>query len=165
MADMTFIHAWRREDPKVAADVRAFWTALGLSAEECERRLAELCVVVYVDGELAGVSTAVPTYWLPLRATFANLRCAVAPAFRRHDLAARILSHARIVLEAWSAAHPEERLMGYGVVLQSAELRDKQREPLWPYLGVDLTLVGYNERGEQMRVCWFNHARLDETAP
>ena len=46
-------------------------------------------------------------------------------------------------------------------VIQAAEYRDKQREPIWPEYGLELNLAGWTDRGEQLRVAWFRHAKLE----
>lgn len=161
MEDIGIIQAWRRDDPRPVADAKAFWRQLGLPQDVIEERAAELCIVAYLGDTLAGVSTARLAEFAPLKGRFAHMRCAVSPAARRKDVAARIMGHTRTVLEAWAADNPEEKLLGMIAVLQSHELREKQREPLWPIYGIDLNLIGYTPRGEQVRVGWFRHARVD----
>jgi hypothetical protein len=160
MDDITTIQAWRRDDPRCIADAKAFWRQIGLGDDVAEERAAELCVVAYSGEGLLGVSTARLARFEPLKGRFAHLRCAVSPAARRKDVAARIIGHTRTVLEAWSADNPQEQLLGMVAVLQSHELREKQREPIWPIYGIDLNLAGYTPGGEQIRVGWFRHARL-----
>jgi hypothetical protein len=161
MEELRFVQAWRRDDPRCVADAKAFWRQMGMTDDVAEQRAGELCVVAYLGENLAGVSTAKPREFEPLKARFVHLRCAVSPAARRKDVAARIIGHTRTVLEAWAADNPDEKLAGMLAVLQSNELREKQREPIWPIYGIDLTLIGYTSRGEQIRVGWFRHARLD----
>ncbi len=161
MEPLEIVQAWRRDDPRCVADAKSFWREIGMPDDVAEERAAELCVVAYLDGRLAGVSTARLGDFPPLKGRFAHLRCAVSPAARRKDVAARIIGHTRTVLEAWAADHPQENLLGMVAILQSGELREKQREPIWPIYGIDLTLIGYTPRGEQVRVGWFRHARLD----
>jgi hypothetical protein len=62
------------------------------------------------------------------------------------------------VLKAWSLDHPDEMLKGMAAVIQSPELSEKCRDPVWPRTG--LTVIGYTPRGEQIRLVWFDHARL-----
>lgn len=161
MEELRFVQAWRRDDQRCVADAKAFWRQMGMADDVAEQRAGELCVVAYQGDTLAGVSTAKPGEFSPLKARFVHLRCAVSPAARRKDVAARIIGHTRTVLEAWAADNPDEKLLGMVAVLQSHELREKQREPIWPIYGIDLTLIGYTSGGEQIRVGWFRHARVD----
>jgi hypothetical protein len=41
------------------------------------------------------------------------------------------------------------------------EYPEKQREPVWPEYGLNLNLAGYSGQGEQIRVSWFPHARVE----
>jgi len=161
MEEIEFTQAWKRDDPQFVTDAKAFWHQMGMPDDVAEQRAAELCIVAYSGDTLAAVSTAKLAEFPPLRGRFAYLRCAVAPAARRKDVAARIMGHSRTVLEAWAASDPQEKLLGIMTIVQASELREKQREPIWPIYGIDLTLVGYTPRGEQVRVGWFRHVRLD----
>jgi hypothetical protein len=62
------------------------------------------------------------------------------------------------VLEPWSAAHPEERVAGIATILVSPNYAEKQKRPVWE---PGLTLIGYTPQGQQIRVAWFDHARVD----
>lgn len=161
MEEVRFIQAWQRDDQRCVADAKALWRQMGMPDDQAEQRAEELCVVAYQGDALAGVSTAKLAEFAPLKARFVHLRCAVSPTARRKDIAARIIGHTRTVLEAWAADNPQEKLVGMLAVLQANELREKQREPIWPIYGIDLTLIGYTSRGEQIRVGWFRHARVD----
>jgi hypothetical protein len=161
MEELRYVQAWRRDDARCVADAKAFWRQMGMPDDEAVQRAKELCVVAYQGDALAGVSTGKLGEFPPLKARFVHLRCAVSPAARRKDVAARIIGHTRIVLESWAADHPQEKLMGMLAVLQANELREKQREPIWPIYGIDLNLIGYTAHGEQIRVGWFRHARVD----
>lgn len=162
MPDLILKSAWRRNDEQAAADAIAFWEKHNLVTppQERERRVSELGVVTYADGEVVAVATAELAILPGLRARFAVCRTAVHPEFRRQQLSARTFGHFRTLLEAWSADHPEEKVMGMAAVLQAAEYEEKQREPIWPDWGLFLTLVGYTPRNEQIRVAWFRHARI-----
>jgi len=162
MLDIVFANAWRADDRKLQADAKAFWAKLNLiGAEERERRASELCAVAYVGGKVAGVSTVTLTIMPNVRARLAMYRCAVEPDFRRQDVAERISGYTRQVVESWAIANPEEKVLGFGAVIQAAELQRKGLEPIWHDWGVDLVLAGYTQRGEQIRIGWFRHVRLD----
>lgn len=162
--EFTFEEAWRKDDPKHAEDAKAFWESLGLvSGPERERRVSELIAIARQGGEVVAVSTASLGMLPQLKARFAIYRCAVSPAFRRHALSYRISGWSRERLEEWSAAHPEEAVVGMAAIIQAQEYRIKQHEPTWPEHNLHLNLVGYTQRGEQIRVAWFNHARVEET--
>lgn len=161
MPDLSIVTAWRRDDPKLKADAKAFWEAHGVvPAEEHEARANQLVAVCYRDGRTIAVTTADLVVLPGLRARFAMGRVSVDPAERRGSLGARMGGYMRTILEAWSAEHPEEDVKGFAGVITAAEFGDKQREPVWHDWGVDIVLAGYLPTGEQIRIGWFAHARV-----
>jgi GNAT superfamily N-acetyltransferase len=166
MLNIVFANAWQSGDWKLQADAKAFWAKLNLiSPEERERRASELCAVAYVDGKVAGVSTVTINMVPSVRQKIAMYRCAVDPDFRRQDVAERISGYTRQVMETWAADNPQEKVLGFGAIIQAAELQRKGLEPIWHDWGVDLVLTGYTQRGEQIRIGWFRHVRLDPPIP
>lgn len=165
MSEITYVTAWRRDDPKLAEDGKGFWSELGLlTPEERERRATELCSMAYAEGKVIGVTTVALAAFPPLRSRFAFTRCAVAPEFRRHYLATMLTRHSLTTTEAWSLEHPEEKLQGLAIVVQSNELGSKAVYPQWADWNIHLNLAGFTPRGEQIRVAWFRHARLEADA-
>ena len=63
------------------------------------------------------------------------------------------------MLERWSLEAPQEKVQGVAAVIQADNFEEMKRRPKWP--GSGLNLVGYTEEGQQIRVAWFDHARLD----
>ena len=166
MAEITYATAWRRDDWKLESDAKGFWERLGLvSAEERERRAKELCSLAYADGQVIGVTTVTLNDYPPLRARFAFFRCAVAQEYRKHYLATYLTRHTLTTTEQWALENPQEKLLGYGAIIQAPELMRKGLEPIWHDWGTDLVLAGYTQRGEQIRVGWFRHARLEGPPP
>lgn len=166
MLEVQWVNAWLKDDWKVEADAKAFWEKLGLiSAEERERRVKEICAAGYVDGRLVVISTVTLNIVPQVRARMGMYRCAVDPEFRRQDLAERISGYTRRVLEMWSEENPKEKVLGYGAIIQAPELMRKGLEPIWYDWGTDLVLCGYTQRGEQIRIGWFRHTKLESAAP
>lgn len=162
MADITFRAAWRRNDPEILRDAKAFWHSLGvvMSPEEFGERTSELCGVAYAEGKLIAVSTALPYLYPRLRARFAFYRSIVAPEFRRQNLASRLCVYSRDLLAKWSLEHPEEKLMGLMIVFESDEFRGHRHAPVAQQLGLQLYLVGY-KADDHIRVAWFDHATIE----
>jgi hypothetical protein len=161
---VVFKEAWRRNDLKQADQARAFWEGLVPPAER-ERRVKELCCMAYEGDRLVGLSTAYPAVFPQLKARVATYRCAVAPAYRRHELAKQITSRSIAILERWSADNPGEKVLGLAAVIQAPELRGMTLRPTWPEYDLDLNLACYLPTGEQLRVAWFSHARLEPAQP
>ncbi|HYG25963.1 MAG TPA: hypothetical protein VD906_03575 [Caulobacteraceae bacterium] len=162
MSDVKFVTAWRRNNPQHAEDVKAYWerTQLVQDPAKRERWTHQLCTLVYADGRVIADSTAELIMLPGLRQRFAMCRSSVDPEFRRKGLGAEITGYYRIILEAWAMEHPEEKVMGVAVALNSKQLVEKQRDPLWLERGIDMAIVGYMPTGEQIRVGWFRNVRI-----
>lgn len=161
MPDPVFKTAWRRDDPALEADAKDFWARHNLVPPAgWDKRAKELCVVTYIDDVVVAVATAECADYPPLRGRFAFCRTAVDPAHRQQYLSGRTFGHLRTVLEAWSADHPEEAVLGMAAIIQAAEYAEKKRDPVWPDYSLFLSVVGYTPRNEQVRVGWFRHARV-----
>lgn len=160
--NITFERAWQVKDPQQWEEAKAFWEAHNLLPAELRdwRAANELVALARDNGAVVGVSTANIEYQPPLRGRFAMYRCAVAPG-QDPDLTIRLTVETFHILGAWSIENPNERLLGIGTVIDGKALGDKAREPMWPDHGLNLNLVGYTNRGEQIRIAWFQHARAD----
>lgn len=158
--DIELLTAWKRADAAIEADAKALWRRLSVLPEgaDADLRADEIVVAAYVGGTLAGVSTAFVRELEFLRHRFAMLRGLVAPEFRKHNIGRMLLGRSREVLEQWSRDHPDEAVMGVAGVIQNPALVAKERPPTSP-VGA-FTLVGYTQEGEQIRVAWFDHARV-----
>jgi hypothetical protein len=159
--DLEVRPGWRLDDSELEADAIAFWERLGNLPRGVDpaARAKELICGCYRDGRLIGVATAELFHLESVRARFAMLRAAIDPEERRSHAATTMTYYARNFLDKWSAAHPEEKLAGLGAVLEARELSELGREPSWPESG--LTVIGFTPQGQQVRVSWFDHYRLD----
>ncbi|HTE78320.1 MAG TPA: hypothetical protein VK653_16500, partial [Xanthobacteraceae bacterium] len=64
----------------------------------------------------------------------------------------------RELLEQWSKSNPDEKVLGMAAVLENPNFDLLGTRPIWR--GADLTLIGYNQLGQQIRLAWFDHARM-----
>jgi GNAT superfamily N-acetyltransferase len=161
VSELVFKTAWRQNDPQTMEEAKAFWAQTGLVAEGYRaRRAEELGVLAYDGDRLVCVATAELALLPGLRARFAVAQLVVDPEFRRQSVSRRTFGRLLTVIEAWSAEHPEEKLVGMAAVIEAKEYAEKQREPVWPDWGLNLGLVGYTQKNQQIRVSWFRHARV-----
>jgi len=161
VGDIRYKSVWQDVDMATRDEVIAFWRTYSLLPRRVDElaRAAALCVVAYRGEDLVGVSTILIRQLPMLRARFAMFRCAVAPDVRQEGVAGQLAVRCRDVLEAWSAANPQQQVLGMACVVQGAELSEKKAQPFWPLSR--MALAGYNDRGEQIRVVWFAHAKVD----
>lgn len=157
--DITFRPAWGLDDPVIVRDAKELWLRLGvLRPQGVDQRVSELCAAAYVGNTMVGVSTAYLADLAILKSRFAFFRCAVSTEHRRQWVSYRLAPYSRDVLEKWSLANPDEKIMGMAAVIEGGNYKERQREPVWPRS--TLNVVGYNELGDQIRVAWFKHARV-----
>jgi hypothetical protein len=153
--------AWRRDDLEIEADAIAFWTRLGLLPQgvDPKARAKELVAAAYAGGRLVAVATAT-IEWIPaLRARFAALRGATDPGYRRRGAMWALTMPVRETLERWALDHPEEKLAGRIGFVEPGKWGDLTRMPVVPVS--ELMLIGYDEKGRQVRAAWFDHFRFD----
>jgi len=153
--------AWRLDDARIEADAVEFWTRLNILPADVrpEERAKELVAVAYKDGQIIGVCTAQLARLEQVRARLAMIRSATDPDHRRGYSSQALTIYARELLEAWSMAHPEEKVAGMGAIIQGENLRERGKQPVWPT--TRLTLIGYTRDDCQIRLCWFEGFRLD----
>lgn len=164
MSDIAFKFCWQKNDPQAIRDAREFWTSLNssLGRDSIEDRSAELCAAAYRDGAMVGVSTIMLSSYPRLGGRFAFYRTAVAPGFRRQNVAARLCAFSRDSLAQWSREKPEEKIKGFVISVQSDELfRERRHLPIISTHGLDFVFIGYGDAGKQMRVVWFSDAAID----
>ena len=70
--------------------------------------------------------------------------------------ATELVVRCKDVLAQWSLDNPQESLLDFGTVVESQHLR--RINPNWERSG--LMLVGYRQKGSQIRLAWFKHARV-----
>lgn len=159
-AAITFVPTWAGQNADLHPRVRDFWARHHLLPARVDpaERLAQLCAVAIVDDEIAGVSTAAPARLEFLRRNFAVYRSSVAPDRRLGHVARWLTVYSRDLLQTWSAGRPDLDLAGLAAFIESPQLAPKAREPLWPH--TRLNLVAYTGEGVQIRVAWFDHARV-----
>lgn len=152
---LEFRVGWKRDDPAIEADVKAFWARLnilppGIDADE---RARTIVVAGYAGSIVVAASTAVVQEVPFLRSRLAMFRAAVGPAFARPDVFTLLGSRTVAALETWALGHPEEGVMG---VLTLLAANDAKIAPRRAETG--LTLAGFTENDEKIMVAWFDHA-------
>jgi GNAT superfamily N-acetyltransferase len=153
--------AWRRDNEQFEADAIEFWNRLDILPPDvtAKERARELAAVAYKDGKLVAVTTIRLAEVKQVRARLGMLRAATDPEHRQSNVARALAVLTRAILERWAMEHPEEKVMGMGAVVQSEHLSGLEKVPVWPT--TFLTLIGWTAKDQQLRVTWFEDARLD----
>jgi hypothetical protein len=159
--DVEIRPAWRRGDARIEAGAIAFWNRLGILPPNVspEERARELVLGAYREDRLVGLVTAELGILPQVRTRVAMTRGAVAPEARRGHVAFAMMNAFPDMLEAWAKAHPEERVGGFGGIIESNELKVAQNLPYWAHWRYGL--IGFTPDGRQIRLAWFEDFRLD----
>jgi hypothetical protein len=153
--------AWQQNDAKLTAVAIEFWRHFGAlpASVTPEDRVKELCAVAYVGDEVVGVSTIELQHAPRLRCRLGFFRCFVSPQQAHRRIARRLTVCSRELLEQWSKENPQEKILGMATILTNPNFDLLARRPKWG--DAKLWLIGYTAKGEQIRLTWFDHARLD----
>jgi hypothetical protein len=153
--------AWQRNDANIIKDAINFWLKLRAlpAGVTPEQRAQELCAGAYVGDELVGVSTIELRHSPNLRCRLGFFRCLVSPTHGDRRIARRLTVYSRELLERWSEEHPGEKVLGMAAILENPNFDLLAKRPIWRF--ADLGLIGYTPKGQQIRLTWFNHARLE----
>jgi len=161
--DIRLVDVWRRDDAKIAADAIALRRKLSLlpASVSPEDRAKELCAATYLQNELIGVSTMVIDILPPAQGAVRLLplprRASAPPAGIGRDAWRLFPQPPGQLIEAQSAGKGARQGDYCG------KLDAFNKKPVWegpPDIN-GLVLVGYTSNGKQIRVSWFEHARLD----
>ena len=160
---VTLVPAWQRNDAKINKDAIDFWRRSGALPPEIspEQRLPELCVAAYVGDRLVAVSTIELREASWLRCCLGFFRCLVSPAYVERRLAIRLTKYSRDLLDDWAKENPDEKVLGMATILENPNFDILGKRPMWRSGGAELWLVGYMPNGQQVRLTWFKHARLE----
>ncbi len=161
MAKFELRPAWRRNDPAIGRDAVEFWNRVKVLPPDVqpEDRVSELAAVTYDGDKVIAVATAQIARIKTLHGRFAGFRCAVDPAYRQQGLAKALTIYSRDLIEDWSREHPEEKVLGLAAIVESPDLAEPLRNPVWPE--TRFNLAHFLPNGRQLRIAWFAHARLD----
>ena len=158
--------AWKQNNPTIERDAELFWRKENLLPQGADtgERLKELCLAGYDGDELIAVSTARIRYIDFLGVKLAMARIATARDKRQKSVGLFLLAQTRKCLEEWSAANPQEQVMGMGTITQT---RDWDERGPSHAIGRDsrTAFIGWTANNEQMRVAWFAHGTIPRRRP
>lgn len=164
MANIEARAVWQNADPDTARDVEALWGELGaVFPRDRADRLKELAAVAHDETrKLVGACTARLIDYKVLRAHVFHFRPAIAPGAHHDETLLSLLSAAKAALQPWAQARPGERVKGILVMFDTDAYDGLYAEPVLRRQGIELVLTGYTDGGRQIRVAWFDDARLEK---
>lgn len=155
------ISVWKQVTPELEAELVEFWMrnqAIADSGIATTRARQAVCIARDQDGGLAGVGTALVRVLQRLRQPAYYYRQFFAPTFRGKGQAIPFFNHARGILQQYNASLPSPESLGVLLELESAMLASHYNQAY--VAAADSTFIGYSPRGLQLRMSYFENARL-----
>jgi hypothetical protein len=156
----TFVPHWKLDHKDNDEAVLAFWKSEGALTNDAQATERLRQIVLHArdeNGEIAGVCTAVPLTHPRIGQPVYYYRCFIGKTWRKSRLLMFMAVHAVKALEEYAAAH-DYPCIGVLVELENDRFTRKWRMPVWPY--VPFVYIGTSQRNCELRVCYFNGARL-----
>ena len=160
-APIEFIAVWKQVTPELQAELVAFWTAHKAIAEPdiaAIRARQAVCVGRDGEGRIVAVGTAFVRVLQRMRQPMYYYRQFFAPNVRGLGQAIPFYNRARQILQAHNASLPAPESLGVLLELESMLLA--KHYDLAHVASADSTFIGYSPRGLQLRVSYFEGARL-----
>lgn len=163
---MEICTVWQTDDSAVARDVETLWNErAAVFPRDRPERLKELVAVAYDENrKTIGACTARAIEYKVLRARVFHLRPVIAPGAQHDETLLRLLSATKDALQPWAEARSGERLKGILVMFDSDAYDALYSEPVLCRPDFNLVLTGYTDTGHQIRMLWFDNARLEKQA-
>jgi hypothetical protein len=155
------IPTWKNVGPELCEELIALWSssqAIPDAATAAMRASQAVCIARDGQGAVCGVGTAVIRVLPRLRQPMYYYRQFFAAEFRGHKQAIPFFNHARKLLQDYNAALPVPESLGVLLELENPQLAVHYNRAYEPV--ADSTFIGYSPRGLQLRVSYFDDARL-----
>lgn len=141
----------------LANDAINLWTSAGLSQDQARQRLNELVLVVRAkDGQLAGVATAVKSYFQQIQNYVYGYRCYIRSEFRAPALDTQMLVRTKQFLQERSQQEKENRCVGILTIVENEVIKQHWKQAVW--LGADMIYIGNTPEGHHIRIGYFQNA-------
>jgi len=160
------VPVWKQVTPDIRDELVEFWTrhkAIGDQASQAARADQAVCVGRTADGAIWGVGTAVVRVLPRLRQPMYFYRQFFAPDHRGQKQTVPFFNQVKAVLQDYNQSLPQPESLGVLVELENQMLSQRYTEAHGSESGT--TFIGYSPRGLQLRVAYFEGARLLTPAP
>ncbi|HRW99104.1 MAG TPA: hypothetical protein P5280_06420 [Cyclobacteriaceae bacterium] len=155
--------AWKKKDPAIRESAKSFWLAhkVILREEVLTERSKQLLVVARdSNGKIIATSTALKTHVKLLNNNWLyQYRCFVDPMYRTIGLDIHLTVESLRLLEAY-ASDELEKPIGVYVVVENENLMNNKINNAAVWRAYKMYFVGFNSKGQQVRVLYFNGAMI-----
>ncbi|MEM7551196.1 MAG: hypothetical protein AAF363_16055 [Bacteroidota bacterium] len=161
ISELQFEAVWKSASEETREEVIRYWVNNRLipQTDSPERRVQEVIYVLRNSShEVVGVSTASKLYLNFIGHHFYSFRCHIHPDFRGPAVDTQLLIKSKELLESKHKEGKEPLCVGLVVIVQNEEINKKWNYAVWP--GVDLTFIGSDEKGNHIRICYFEGIKI-----
>ena len=154
-------NVWENKTAMLKEEIINFWLHVRAlqTREEAEDRVDQVIVIIrYTDNTIAAVSTVYKQFNKQLYHNFYYFRCFVSKEHRRNNLSAVLIVNVRDFLNERFISKKNTDVIGMFLVIENEALKKNRNEAIWP--NSQFVFVGKNDRGDHLRVCYFNGARI-----
>jgi len=158
--NLEVVPVWKQVTPELKQELVEFWTRHKAIGDEASQARADqaVCIGRTGDGAIWGVGTAVLRVLPRLRQPTYFYRQFFAPDFRGQKQTIPFFNRVKSVLQDYNQSLPAPESLGVLVELENQMLSQRYVEAYGSESGT--TFIGYSPRGLQLRVAYFDGARL-----
>jgi hypothetical protein len=144
----------------IREEVIQFWLAERAlrTRPQAEQRANQVILVAWRDQRVVAVATCYRQRVEMLNHDFYSFRCFVGRAHRQHNLGAVLIVQARDFLNERFRRGEDPDVIGMHVVVENEKLMKMRNQAVWPIS--KFVYIGRNERGQHLRVYYFDGARV-----
>ncbi len=157
---LEIIPVWKQITPELETELVDFWVknkALGDAKQAAQRAKQVACIARSEQGEIVGVSTAMPRVVPRLKQPMFYYRNFITEGYRGQQLAPPFLEKTKQALQAYNSAQEKPVCLGMLIELENKALAAHRNEAQWKE---GFTFIGYSPKGLHMRVWYFDGARV-----
>ncbi|PIE69980.1 MAG: hypothetical protein CSA22_10385 [Deltaproteobacteria bacterium] len=162
----TLENVWQTLTPEQQADVIDFWERTGLlpkAADATERSRQVVFIVRDHRRQIVGVCSVYRQFVRRLTSQMLMFRTLIDKPFRRSGIGLELLKKTRDFFNARFIDGTDTDCIGLMVILENRQLNAVVRRAVCPRTG--FIFIGLNDRGQQMRVFYFDNAKIGADAP
>ena len=160
--ELSYEIVWQKVDARLTEELTEFWLSQKAlpSREAAAKRAPSVAIVAREkDGHIVGVSSVFPSRYKNLMNNMLyGYRSFVAPEWRRFLVGLVLAQHVTEHLESEYVSGRATECNGIVIVAENADLSrgwNLAIDPRLPYV-----FIGTNERGDYIRVYWFEGAEI-----
>jgi hypothetical protein len=153
-------NVWEDKTEDLQNEIIELWMSHGvLSLEQAKERVKQVfCIGRDRSGNIVGVGTIYPQFNNQLENSFYYFRSFVAPDHRQALLATNLLKFTRDNLNEAFVKGVNTRFIGMLVEVENEYIKKYRNHGVWPNTG--FVYIGKNNRGDHLRVYYFEGARI-----